>query len=206
MDGNTIQITLSQSRDCVDYLIWISSIVVPVFVMFFTLHHSKKTQEETDRISSLPMFSLHELKGYVEKNGPGKGKHMLDIVLKNIGNGTAVSMANAWIKISDRNAWFPTFESPEAIYQVSKTFEMDSTVVPVGGCTNTILVRHSKTTQEVLQKNDTYKSDILVLEISYADILKHKYIQKIGVAFFYDESSGEVVIKECIPTIPEIVR
>lgn len=218
MSDFILKVEVINSRDWIAILV---SAVIPVLIMCITLWFSNREnkkllkqqeqehidimnqQTEATRLSVMPIFDIVEIIGRKEKlhkRESNEAKHIIEIRLKNVGNGIAMNTYLKWKSDIDTKEYYPVYKDENAIYTCYKAFSYDNTIATIGKEINVYLIRKS-TNQEDKSENS------IVLPISYYDVLDNHYEQKITMNYYIsDQVTGEVEAFDVTPLTPNLVE
>lgn len=218
MSDFILKVELINSRDWIAIIV---SAVIPVIIMGVTLWCSKREnkrllkqqeqehidimnqQTEATRLSVMPIFDIVAIIGRKEnlyKRESNEAKHIIEIRLKNVGNGIAMNTYLKWKSDIDTKEYYPVYKDENAIYTCYKTFSYDNTIATIGKEINVYLIRKGEN-QEDKSENS------IVLPISYCDVLDNHYEQKITMSYYIsDQATGEVEAFDVTPLIPSLVE
>lgn len=195
-------VVLQSIIEWVKNLDWVSIItvgIIPVIIMFWTLHSEKKRhceslkqqadehevelsqQKEITRLSILPIFNFVSISGEMEpmvslSSNPMQ-HHILKLQLENVGAGIAMSPYIKWNEIEGVIKPHPFCETDTAYYCCYKDIPYENMVAAPGKSLEVQIVRNPK-------GEDIPVEDFFVLPIGFTDVLGHKYEQRIAVTFY----------------------
>lgn len=205
----------------IEWLTIIASAIIPVLIMIITLRVSKcenkkqlhqqeqehidimNNQIQTTRLSVMPIFDIATIVGkkenlYGTKTNELKQIHIIEIRLKNIGNGIAMNTHLKWQHNIDTMEYFPVYEDESALYTCYKEFSYDDTVAAIGKEVKAFLIRKGKA-------NENMSENSIILPIAFCDILENHYEQKIIIKYdISNKETGEVKTYAVIPLVPSL--
>lgn len=218
MSDFILKVEVINSRDWIAIIV---SAVIPVLIMYITLWFSNREnkkllkqqeqehidimnqQTEATRLSVMPIFDIVEIIGRKEnlhKRESNEAKHIIEIRLKNVGNGIAMNTYLKWKSDIDTKEYYPVYKDENAIYTCYKAFSYDNTIATIGKEINVYLIRKGEN-QEDKSENS------IVLPISYYDVLDNHYEQKITMSYYiFDQATGEVEAFDVTPLTPNLVE
>lgn len=196
MESEILQVYLTNERD------WIAIIVealIPVAIMLFTLHSEKKrhreslkqqaeehrmelsAQKESTRLGILPIFNLIGMTATEEVttllSGATLNNHIFTLRLENVGGGVAMSPFVKWNEIDGVILNHPFDKTETAYYCCYKDIPCENMVAAPGKSIEIQIIRKPKGMSVPID-------DHFVLPIGFADVLGHKYEQRIAVQFY----------------------
>ena len=213
-----VKAEIVNSRDWIEIII---SAAIPVVIMLVTLLVSRqqnkkalKQQEnehidilnnqlQTARLSIMPIFDVTEISGKIEKQYKGelaRAIHIIEIKIKNVGNGVAMNTYLKWINSTCELEYYPVYEDENARYTCYKEFNYDNTIATVGKEINVFLIRKNKNDEKVLK-------NAMILPVCFCDILDNHYEQKIIINYsISNEATGEIKAFEITPLTPNLLE
>ena len=212
-----IQMMLSFFRQ-LDWVNLITGALVPLLIMYLTLRSEKKRhsealkqqsqehqaemieQKNASRLSIMPVFDVVGISGKfysLPLKTMDKIDHLIEIRLKNVGNGAAVSPMENWVPSED--SLKQVYESETAYYKRWKDISNDALIVGMGKEISIILNREKKTDNPV-------PVDWVVLPIQFKDLLENEYKQRIAIQIGYSSKDASVELLELKTNIPEIQK
>lgn len=127
--------------------------------------------------------------------------YVIEIHLKNVGNGAAMCVYVNWKKGSDESERHSVYEDERASFSCYKEFQYDNTVASIGKEINVELLRKTKN-----EDNKPISNNSLVLPISYFDLIGNSYMQKIVIHFnIINDETGEIKPFDILPLHPSLI-
>lgn len=164
-----------------------------------------KKQNDAYRLSIMPVFDVVSITGKVKSFKPFSTimlKHILEITLKNVGNGAAMCTYTKWVNGSNKLEYHPVHEDDYASYTCYKEFQYDNTIATIGKEIDVMLERKSKG-----KDYKTFFDNSLILPVSYFDLIGNHYIQNIVVHFhIIDRETGEIEPFNIMPLPPDLIE
>ena len=210
-----VKAEIVNSRDWIEIII---SAAIPVVIMFVTLLVSKQqnkkvlesehieilnNQLQTTRLSIMPIFDVTEISGKKEKQYKGelaRAIHIIEIKIKNVGNGVAMNTYLKWGTSTCELEYHPVYEDENARYTCYKEFSYDNTIATVGKEINVFLIRKNKNDKKVFK-------NAMILPVCFFDILYNHYEQKIIINYnITNEATGEIKAFEITPLTPNLLE
>lgn len=206
-----------------DWVAIVVNIAVPMVVMFVTLFYSNYQQKKSERtlnqrhieilnveqnktrLSVLPFFDVISCIGKREVIFEKRdGEHyIIDIQLKNVGNGAAFGMHIEWRDVNDELIYYPVYENDFAIYSCYKEIQLENTIATIGKQISLSLLRKSKAVE--LQQ-EGLSEEPLVLKIMYEDSLGNKYCQSIAMRISKSVMFEDIIEgSDIIPFMPNLI-
>ena len=217
-----MEITLILTDDSRDWVAIIVNALIPLVVMLSTLiferHCQKKAikqqkeehseilakQDEANRINIMPVFDVTHFSGIIQMhNGMSKEikEHVLDIRIKNVGNGVAMGVNFKWIELKNSNEIidFPVCENKSAIYTCYKEFQYENAVAPVGSEVSAQLIRRP------LDEDENNSENNLCFTLRYFDLNGIFYEQAIIIKFYLQSiETGEIKPFDIMALPPQV--
>lgn len=221
MEEFILPVEIVNSQNCLDLLAIIISVLIPILVMVITLfcsylgqkralkqqatefNQSLREQKENTRLSIMPVFDVEAINGAIYSPPYLKTvqatNHLIEIRLKNVGNGSAISPCKDWIPANNNCMYGQIYESDSAYYRRYKSVEASTLIAQVDREITVILERVKKNVEDQAM-------DWLIFSIQFRDMLDNQYEQKIAINFCINGESGNVELLELQSNVPVLLK